>query len=262
MIMAIVVDARRAYEPILAEALSLYSAERLAGQPFREGWKGVGHLAHGWYLRCHRGVLALLALDTAGFAEEGSPLRRSIIEHVVALQWLAHEGEGVLDAVARGHARSVESLKDAMRAAQWTSFDLEEADRVIASTEAEDRDRTKDYLLHFKARVGTFGDVHAMAEWLLECSRSHPSFESAVTYFDPSDESLLESPRISVWQVPFATTHVMMALEAVRKVFDPQPWDVEFRVLTERFKNVTDAARAQDGLRPIQWPQVQTDTPA
>lgn len=45
-----------------------------------------------------------MSLDTAGYAEEASPIRRSVIEHSLALKWLAAEGNRILDTVARGYA--------------------------------------------------------------------------------------------------------------------------------------------------------------
>lgn len=97
--------AAQAYEPILAELISLYPRLMAAGgSPVKDGFHQVTHLAHGWYMRCHRGVQALLCLCEAGFAEEAAPIRRSIVEHAVALHWLVAEGAGILDTVARGHA--------------------------------------------------------------------------------------------------------------------------------------------------------------
>ena len=249
-----VADARSGYEPILTEALALYSHDRLSGQRFREGWKGVGHLAHGWYLRCHRGAKAVVILDDAGFAEEASPLRRSVIEHVVALQWLAVEGERILDTVARAHADSSQRVRDAVETAGWTSISLGEADEAIASAAADERDPANDYLQKFAARARQYGDAHTMVEYLIECGRSHPSYESAICYTDLSDETFLDESTRRLWQVPFATTHVLEALEAVREAFDPRPWAVELRRLIEQFRDVTDAVREQDGLPPAEWP--------
>ncbi len=82
-------SARADYEPILTQLLELYPGYVRAGSiRLRDGWRGVAHLAHGWYLRCHRGVESILVLDRSGFAEEASPLRRSVIEHGIALRWL------------------------------------------------------------------------------------------------------------------------------------------------------------------------------
>src|SRR5258708_2707914 len=116
-------DARRGYQPLLEELFDLYP-RLLRGEPevrIRTGYRQVSFLAHGWYLRCHRGIESVLLLDAAAHAEEASPIRRSIIEHVVALRWLAAVGDKILDTVARGHARETKRRGDAVAAAKWTS---------------------------------------------------------------------------------------------------------------------------------------------
>ena len=248
--------ARLEYQPILEEALTLYSASRMSGQKFRQGWEAVGHLAHGWYLRCHRGALALVVLGNAGFAEEASPLRRSIIEHVVALQWLAVEGDRVLDTVARAHADSSQKVRDAVATAGWTSISLKEADEATASAAADDRDPANDYLQKFASRARRYSDAHTMVEYLAECGRSHPSYESAICYLDLSDRTFVDESTRSIWQVPFATTHVLEALEAVREAFDPRPWTGDLHRLIEQFRDVTDAVQKEDGLAPVEWPPI------
>jgi len=44
-------DPRDGYEPLLREALQLYPNLIKTEPPVREGYRGVTHLAHGWYLR-------------------------------------------------------------------------------------------------------------------------------------------------------------------------------------------------------------------
>lgn len=84
-------------------------------------------------MRCHRGVEAILLLDEAGYAEEASGIRRSVIEHVVALKWLAAEGDRINDTLMRGHARDAERRKEAVTGAGWTSVDPAEIAAVIAA---------------------------------------------------------------------------------------------------------------------------------
>jgi hypothetical protein len=72
-------DARRGYLPLYEELKLLYPNLLTKGPACRTGYRGVVHLAHGWYLRCHRGVEAIVLLGDAGYAEEASPIRRSVI---------------------------------------------------------------------------------------------------------------------------------------------------------------------------------------
>jgi hypothetical protein len=247
----------RGYEPLLVEMLAMYPTCRASGPlEVRDGWGEVAYLAHGWYLRCHRGAEALLLLDAAGYGEEASPIRRSMIEHALAPRWLAAEGSSILSTIAGGQAKSATRRVDAVSKAGWTSVDLDEARSAVASADAARLDRSNDYLLQFASRVQKYGDKHIMPVYLSECARTHPGYESAVCYVEieppKRGEHLMES-RDTVWQVPFAATHLLVALLALREIFDPKPWQGQLENLLDQYRKVTDLVRSQDGLAPVDW---------
>ena len=246
-------DARRGYLPLYEELKLLYPNLLTKGPAWRTGYRGVVHLAHGWYLRCHRGVEAIVLLGDAGYAEEASPIRRSVIEHVLALKWLSIEGDKILDTVARGHAADARKRGDAISAANWTSVDLAEVEETIARIDPDARDRHNDHLLHFAQRLAMYGDEHTMPGYLAENARTHPSFESAVCYVEQQAGTLMRQFPQSLWQVPFATTHLLEALLALRQALDPEPWDPELDGIVERYLATTDEVRRQDGLPPVDW---------
>ena len=226
----------------------------LAHRPsFRDGYAKVGFLAHGWYMRVHRSIEAVLMLGDAGFPEEAAPLRRSIIEHVLALRWLAAEGDKILDTILRAHALDAKNRADAVTAAAWTSVSVEEIERIIANIDPASRDRTGDHLLPFAHRLAQFGDQHTRPGYLAESAKSHPTYESAMSYVGIPSGDLLWHAREPVWPVPFCSTQVLEALLCVREVFEPQPWEPELEAVIERFKAVTDEVRKQDGLPPVDW---------
>lgn len=54
-------DARAAFAPLLEQMLPLYPRMLAAGSPpVRDGYQQTAYLAHGWYLRCHRGIESIL----------------------------------------------------------------------------------------------------------------------------------------------------------------------------------------------------------
>jgi len=246
--------ARSGYEPLLLEALKLYPAWTQSGPKVRTGYQYVGHLAHGWYMRCHRGVEAILLLDRVGYAEEASPIRRSVIEHVLALRWLAAEGDGIYDTVARGHASDVQRRADAVSAAGWTSVDFEKLAEIIAEIDPDSRDSRNDYLRAFAHRLAKYGDHRMLPGYLAECGKTHPGYESAISYVEVPSGLLLDVSDTAVWQVPFAAHELLEALVAVREIFDPKPWRDELKGIVERYKAVTDEVRREDGLAPAEWP--------
>jgi hypothetical protein len=246
-------DPRRGYLPLLKELQQLYPS--LVGKypAWRSGYRNVAHLAHGWYLRCHRGVEAIVFLGDEGYAEEASPIRRSVIDHVLALQWLSIEGDKILDTVARGHAQNTRKRGEAVSAAEWTSVDLAQFGKTIENINPDSRDPHNDRMLHFGQRVAKYGDEHTMPGYQAENARTYPSYESAVCYVEHQTGALLWQSQDSLWQVPFATMHLLEALLALRHVFDPDPWEAELGGIVERFLATTDEVRRQDGLPPVDW---------
>jgi hypothetical protein len=249
------IDARTGYTPILEKLLTLYPSYLTSSETatVRSGYQRVAHIAHGWYMRCHRGSQAILILDEAGYAEEASGIRRSIIEHVVALKWLAAEGDTIVDTVARGHARDAERRKEAVSNAGWTSVDPTDIAAVIAGIEPDSRNKINDYLLHFTQRMTKYGDVHTLPGYLAECSRVHPGYESAICYIDLATGGPLKESRDSLWQVPFATTHLFEAVLCMQDLFDPSPWHELLDELSREYREITNRVREQDGLAAIDW---------
>lgn len=240
--------------PLLNDLLELYPS--LAGQlPSCGGTTAnqVAHLAHGWYLRCHRGVESILLLDQAGYSEEASPLRRSVIEHCIALRWVAAEGDAVLDTIARGHARDSRKRGDAASQAGWTSVDMEYIESVTTEINPEKREKRNDNLLAFAHRLVAYGDKHSLPGYLAECARAHPGYESAIAYVDVDDATLLWESHDSLWQVPFCTTHLLEALHAFQKLFTEPPWEEALVNITRAFTSVTDTVRKDDGLPEVDW---------
>src|SRR3954451_3606088 len=97
----------------------------------REGHRKAVHLANGWYQRVRRSCEAIIALERLGYGPEAGPILRTIIEHTVALKWLSQEGDGVLDVMALEHAHRAKGIKEATKAANWTSVDQDKIQAVI-----------------------------------------------------------------------------------------------------------------------------------
>jgi hypothetical protein len=257
-------DPRAKYRPILDEALLLYpalmNARRDQLPKVRVGYTQVLQYAHGWYMRCHRGITAILTLDEGGYVEEASPLRRSVIEHGVALSWIAVEGDKIVDTIALGHQRSAERRLDAVRTAGWTSLNAQDFIDVLDEIESGAYDKSNNYLLAFAKLLEKYSDPNALPGYLAECGKSHPTYESAMAYVDLPGGGLRSTPREPVPAAPFCTTHLLESLVAVREVFDPKPWREELTDLLERFQRVTDQVRIHDGLKPAEWPELRIDS--
>lgn len=236
------------YRTLLPQLLSLYPAVGRSGLRFRETHQGVGHVAHGWYMRCHRGIEAVLLLEQANRQEEAAPIRRSVVEHVVGLKWLVEQGSIVADILRRGAAHDATKRKAAMQAANWTSVDLQLFDAVI--DDARDLDRQHDVLLNFKPRCDRFGTPHDWTTYLTETRHCHPCWESAVAYLDLSSGNPVarSHPASLIDQAGFCAVHLYEALISINEIVDDQRLDGELDEICPRLHSIIVRQRRELGL--------------
>ena len=90
----------------------------------------AAELAYGWYARVWHTTKALLILHDAGFDPEASPMRRSLIEHALALQWIGHRPDAAYDAHVAAHQYEVE--KFAKKPGSSTAVPREALDELLA----------------------------------------------------------------------------------------------------------------------------------
>jgi hypothetical protein len=204
-------------------------------------------------MRCHRGLESVLVLGDAGYGDEAAPIRRSVIEHCLALRWLAVEGDKILDTIARGHASEVKRRAGVLKDAGWKSVDPAEFQHIVEAIDPESRDRSNDNLLSFAHRLAKYGDRHILPGHVAESAKSHATYESAMAYVAMLGGSPRWRPRENIWQVPFATTHLLEAVIAVHEAFDPKPWEQLLEGIVQRYLAVTDRVREHDGLPPVDW---------
>jgi hypothetical protein len=235
------------YRALTLGFLELYPA--LPALQLRESHEEITNVAHGWYMRCHRGVEAVLILEQAGLTEDAGPIRRCILEHNVALKWLAEQGAAVGTALRRGAAYDAGRRKKAIEAASWTSVDLELFDAIIE--DGENLDRQHDTLLQFKARCDRFASPHEWVEYLNETARAHPSWASAEPYIDVTSvpARLLHTSAPVIDQAGFCAVHMMMALVDLNSMLaDDAKFGPELDQLAAQLGNVVLRQRAEIGL--------------
>ncbi|MFJ5034579.1 DUF5677 domain-containing protein [Streptomyces sp. NPDC088560] len=212
------------YRTLLARLLRLYpdAGNHALQLQIRETHVEVGHVAHGWYMRCHRGVLAVLTLEETGFQVEAAPIRRSVLEHVVALKWLAEKGSVVADILRRGAARDAVRRKAAVEAANWTSVDVDLFDAVIQ--DGQGLHPQHDTFLNFKHRCERFGTPHDWTTYLNETAQCHPSWESALPYLDVTSgrPRARSTPAPLIDQAGFCAIHLFEALVCISEIIDSE----------------------------------------
>lgn len=247
------IDARTKFIDILDPLMRLYpdlvASDHNLG--VRQGYRKVGYIAHGWFMRCQRGAEALIVLESAGYAVEAAGIRRSMIEHEVALRWLAAEGDSIEATVAREHADHAGRIREAVADAGWSTPTRVELDEVIDAIEADARESTGDNMMKFAHRARAYADAHVLPGYRAECAQMHATYQSAIEYVGLPEGSARLSPRETVPQSGFAVTVVFRALHSLKAIFEDETIFAELPDLAQRISAINARVREQQGLPPI-----------
>jgi hypothetical protein len=155
----------------------------------------IAHVAHGWFMRTKRTCQALEMLLREGHGVEAWPLRRAVLEHTLALRWLAEKGNEAKDVIIRSHAETARRRQEAAASAGWESAGLTVWDQVGGdAANARGNPSESHILTNLKERARIYGTPEAYAGWLIESNHSHPSWETARPYLSESPPRLLDIP--------------------------------------------------------------------
>lgn len=136
--------------------------------------------AHGFYCRVARTAQAALWLADDGFGSEGAPLRRAMVEHVLALAWVIDQGEAALAALTRAHQARMRSIRD-LADGTWAALKDEDFESLL---DREVPSKGQDHLVTFGQLAKTY-DVSKdlLIAWLSDTGESHPSYLTARAYW-------------------------------------------------------------------------------
>lgn len=137
----------------------------------------AAELAYGWYARTWLTTKALMLLHDQGFDPEAAPMRRTLIEHALALQWIGHSPDACYDAVVHQHRSLVEKLAEKPSSA--TAVPRETLDALLA---LELDGGSEQNLLHIYDLAMEYGPNGTYTGWWQETGGSHPSWRSALPY--------------------------------------------------------------------------------
>jgi hypothetical protein len=218
------------------------------GGKIRTSHVKVAHIAHGWYRRVVRGVAAVLTLEEAGYVGEAPPMRRSILEHNVALGWVAEEGNNILDPISRGHKFATEKLRDKLLEKGWSGESLAQFAEVLESVGSPDQHQ--DNLLQFATRVSRYGTLDDAIQVITETGLTHATYESAVAYFDSETQQVTEHAERVVDQAPFAVTQLGLGIANFMRIFEDPPKEpvLDFAEIGIRIREIDRRYRLANGL--------------
>jgi hypothetical protein len=229
---------------ILADLNRLYPpSNRLVLKPTHAR---ATHIAHGWFMRVHRGCAAVMLLREGGFAAESWPVRRSVLEHVVALKWLAVEGSKIVDPLIRQLAKQASTRRDGATAADWGSADMGAFEDVISDGRSAMGEVSQDTYFAFKHRCDEYGSKDDWASWLIESAHSHPGWETAAPYLEPGPSvRLLGEPGVvDRDDAGWCAMKMWEALAALSRMMEDPPWESDLAGTRERIHARVAAHRA------------------
>ena len=144
----------------------------------------------GWTARVMRMAESALLLHREGFDTELAPLVRSMLEHAIALPWVADKRGRAYQTLARERADGWSRFK----AAQTDAWTLEgEAAALLESAihvETDEDTHSENTLLRTLHRAQTYNLEPLYQAWLLETWSTHATMTSAEPYFDVDPETL------------------------------------------------------------------------
>lgn len=206
------------------------------------GLQDAAPVAHGWYTAVRRWARAALVLEDAGFGHEAAPLRRSMIEHALAIHWLVAAPVDALTALARSSQLIAQKMQAAMDD-QWTvPAEVFDAIRSVEfAPSAEDRN------LHFTSLAKRFSQDNLYVAWLHESQYCHPSLVSAQAYLSIAktrETQLLLHPEEADGFLPQTIVSLLIASEGFNQVLDGAPWTEQLTDLVQRFVSAHRASSA------------------
>lgn len=136
-------------------------------------------IAHGFYCRVARTAQAALLLVDAGFASEAAPLRRSMLEHVLALTWVIDDGRAADASFTRAHQARMASVQKLMDG-RWSITD-EDFERLLS---LDVPSQGQDHFVAFGQLVKQYKvSDDLLIAWLADTGESHPTFVTARAYW-------------------------------------------------------------------------------
>ncbi len=229
-------------DQVIADTLSLYNKPKSV--ELRRDIGGASPIAHGWYSAVRGWGRGALLLEDAGLYASTAPLRRSMIEHALALHWLAETPNDALASLRKAQQSSVEKLKIAMEGGLW-DIPEEVLTGLLDPPASGSREDTNLNFTHLCRRLG---QQNMFVAWLHESMTSHPSLASATPFLPdlPLDEPVTAQPGIgpNTGREQVALL-LIFASDGFNKFLAGTPWTGDLTSLEERFRDALAAVRAQ-----------------
>lgn len=219
-------------ERVLSEVQELYAQiEHPKAKPTHEL---VMATAHGWYTLISRSITVMTHTENESFQDCFAPVRRSAMEHVAALYWLAEHGDSTGGAIDSHNFGQSGKLVEAVKMAKWKQEPwASEPPGIDEDNLAHYLRKAKDRILKYGGGLGSDPDVRTRnaknmyVAYLSDTFHSHPSWRSASPYVtDGGDRAILESVPQDTQPDPVHVGVMLLlpATDALNSCLMGEPW--------------------------------------
>jgi hypothetical protein len=200
----------------------------------------AARLAAAWHERAKRTTRALLLLHDHGFDREAAPMRRSLIEHALALQWIGRSPDAAYDAHVKAHENLVVKF-----AAKPESAGTVAPETLEALRDMELVGGPESYLLNVYELAKRYGPEGTYIGWFFETGGSHPSWRSGEAYRQGrSGQSSTDEVMPILW--------LLLASGGFSKLLDRDPWASTVQRLDAELAQPAAEALAEERRRRSQ----------
>lgn len=190
--------------------------------------------AHGWYTLVSRCVQMMTLPANNTFQDTFCTVRRTAIEHVAALYWVAEHGDEAVGAIDTYNLDQGKKLEAALKKAKWAYEPFEgEVPQVDQANLIHSLKNTADRIQRYGGGLGsdqelkTSNAMNMYVAYLSETFHGHPSWRSASPYVDDGgDVSLLSETHNDVQPDPVhaGVMFLLPASEAFNHCLEGAPW--------------------------------------
>jgi hypothetical protein len=198
-------------------------------------------VAVGLYYHLVNQVTALMLLRASRFDRACAPLRRSLIEHMLYLIWLADAGDKTVDAMNRGLQHKQGQLQETIRAAAVPIPTAEQRAAIDSVLDAAVPASDQEHLQHIAHLLDAYPLSPMLKSlWRAESGWTHPSLhvmqlyveqrpDATVLHQQPYHQQLADHTTASCFLTLYFAT---LALDALLG----NPWAEQLASIAQRFE--------------------------
>jgi hypothetical protein len=199
----------------------------------------VGPVAWGVFFTVAQQICAVLRLHSGGFCFSAGPNRRTIIEYILFLCWLADDGEAAVDVLNRSLQNNQKGMSTRLQTASQLEQYPERTRQILAQTIAEPLEPHPDERLLKPWHLIEEYDSTLKSYYAAESGYSHVSMTSIQYFLRQTDDATALSqtpvPEEVVPCVELCLHLFSQAMLVFNELLVGQPWTDDLAAITAEY---------------------------